>query len=167
MIKHIKYLRYVLLHKWYVFLACVEYGIAKGCLFRMLWRGIKHDWSKFLPSEWIPYANYFYGEGSSTRTQSREAKLAFDTAWLKHQHRNNHHWQHWILREDSGDTKRVAMPLICIWEMLADWQGAGRAITGKTGGTAAWYQKNAERIMLNPATEVYVRTELDLDLISR
>jgi hypothetical protein len=54
MSKHLKYLKYVLTHKWYVLLKCIELGIP--------WRGIVHDLSKFLPSEWSPYVEYFYGD---------------------------------------------------------------------------------------------------------
>lgn len=50
----IKYLGYLLRHKWYVGIECFKRGL--------YWRGIKHDWSKFLPSEFVPYANYFYGQ---------------------------------------------------------------------------------------------------------
>lgn len=105
--KHWQYLKYVLRHKWFVFLACLEYGL--------IWRGIKHDWTKFLPSEWFPYVNYFYGEKQSSpnKWEFRDGKLArakevpnpvqdaFDRAWLFHQKRNSHHWQFWLLSPDN------------------------------------------------------------------
>lgn len=49
-----KYFKYVLRHKWYVFLACLKYGL--------IWRGIVHDLSKFKPDEFIAYARFFYGD---------------------------------------------------------------------------------------------------------
>lgn len=52
--KHWKYLKYVVRHKWYVFLACRQLGVP-------LWQSIIHDWTKFLPREWFPYVRYFYG----------------------------------------------------------------------------------------------------------
>jgi hypothetical protein len=52
-----KYFKYVVKHKWYVFVACCKQGI--------IWRGIIHDMSKFLPSEFIPYARFFHGEWPS------------------------------------------------------------------------------------------------------
>ena len=48
-----KYLKAVLKHKWFVFIECRKLGIP--------WLGVIHDLSKFLPSEFIPYARYFYG----------------------------------------------------------------------------------------------------------
>ncbi len=157
--KHIKYLSYLVRHKWYVMLACFRYGL--------YWQGIVHDWSKFLPSEWLPYAESFYGSRSKLIGEIQKTHVAlsqeethdlatirrqFDIAWLKHQHRNPHHWQHWVLREDSGLTKVLPMPRRYLLEMLADWEGAGRAITGKTGTTPGWYAKNRDKIMLHEDT---------------
>lgn len=106
--KHFQYLKYLLRHKWYVFLACLQYGL--------VWRGIKHDWSKFLPSEWFPYVEYFYGakvERPNTKRMDKNHQLvpimeapevvkkAFDVAWNYHQKRNSHHWQYWLLTPDN------------------------------------------------------------------
>jgi len=52
--KHVKYVKYITRHKFFVGLQCCAHGIA--------WRGIKHDWHKFLPNEWLPYANHFFGK---------------------------------------------------------------------------------------------------------
>ena len=96
--KHLKYLSYVVRHRWFVFVECVKLGV--------IWRGLVHDLSKFLPDEWFPYASYFYDPAPDGGHRPRQ-KEAFDLAWLKHQHRNPHHWQYWILREDSGAVKVV------------------------------------------------------------
>lgn len=52
--KYFKFLQSLLKHKWFVFLECCKLGIP--------WLGIIHDWTKFLPSEFIPYAKWFYGD---------------------------------------------------------------------------------------------------------
>ena len=142
-----KYLLYVICHRWFVFVAC--------CKARVPWRGLVHDLSKLRPSEFVPYARYFYG-GEKTP----EVERAFDAAWLLHQHRNAHHWQHWVLRKDDGGPKLLDMPLPYMREMVADWVGAGRAITGKFGGTREWYEKNEERILLSDLTSAWVGFEL-------
>lgn len=143
--KHRNYLWYVLRHKWFV----LEEGLRLGV---PLWQLIVHDWTKFLPSEWFPYARYFYGSGQ---------KQAFDVAWLKHQHRSPHHWQHWVLQEDSGDVKVLPMPDKYRREMLADWRGAGRAIHGKDE-TATWYTGTRQGRRLHPETQAWVEAELGL-----
>lgn len=166
MINHLGYLSYVVRHKWFV---------ARGCFRRGLyWQGIVHDWSKFLPGEWVPYAQFFYGGMPRNEADRKTAgdvlgydpypshnvvervRRNFDRAWLKHQHRSPHHWQHWVLREDSGAIKLLEMPRRYALEMLADWDGAGRAITGKWGDTPTWYAKNRDKIQLAPETRAFV-----------
>lgn len=162
---HLKYLRYVARHKWFVFRA--------GLLTKAsLWRLVKHDWSKFLPCEWVPYALYFYGDlpkwdqakiacpGYNYRNTKEGMAECFDTAWLHHQHANDHHWQHWVLREDSGATKVLDMPVPVMREMVADWMGAGRAITGKWEALT-WYTKNRDQIMLSENTRWRVEALLN------
>lgn len=89
--RHIAYLKYVIRHKWYVFLACLRFGL--------FWRGIKHDWTKFLLSEWMPYARTFYAPDGSG--QYKPDPL-FDRAWNHHQKANSHHWQYWLLSPDKA-----------------------------------------------------------------
>jgi len=220
-----KYLKYVLKHKWYVFIECCKMGIPL--------RGLLHDLSKLLPSEFIPYARYFYGtwmEESEWHGDKRNyvpwertemgISEAFDLAWLKHQKRNKHHWQYWLLVMDSSNKeftlqemgqgyqiylsrnnrhlaefdesilfpedrikpnvcndnaymyakeiqdrlnkspKVVLMPLKYQKEMLADWIGAGIAITGKRE-VREWYAKNRDNIILHPSTRAWIDCEVD------
>jgi Family of unknown function (DUF5662) len=146
--KYILYAWYVIRHKWFVFGECCKRGI---------WlQGIVHDWSKLLPDEWGPYAEFFYG---SKITDSKAAR-AFNVAWLRHQHRSPHHWQHWVLREDDGTTVALEMPKRFATEMLCDWIGAGKAILGRKANTPAWYVKNKDKILLHPATRDWVEHSL-------
>lgn len=56
MMPHLRYLWYVLRHKWYVFQA--------GRVLKVpVWQLLMHDLSKFTPAEWFPYVAYFYGPG--------------------------------------------------------------------------------------------------------
>lgn len=147
--KHLKYLRYVLRHKRFVFHEGRKLGVP---IFQLL----AHDLSKFRPDEWAPYADYFYGTGTY------KDQDGFDRAWLLHQHRNPHHWQFWVLREDSGAETVLRMPDRYAREMLADWRGAGRAINGKDE-TAAWYRKTEHARRLHPLTRAWVEAQLGLE----
>ncbi len=204
-----KYLGYLTRHRWFVMLACFREGL--------YWQGLIHDWSKFLPGEFLPYAWYFYGKIQPGETiyvecdntgfnavvvDTRPAmhgekdtdldcrvknpnpnqpnywmlhyeirnrvdvEADFNAAWLAHQHRNPHHWQHWVLREDSGATFALPMPHKYRIEMLCDWQGAGRAITGKFNPadpyaeTREWYAKNADKMILHDNTRAWVQQRL-------
>lgn len=151
--KHWRYANYLFRHKWFVFVAGLKTKAP-------LWRLIIHDWSKLLPCEWFPYAQYFYG---TVRNMDEKEfwRDQFNRAWLHHQHANPHHWQHWVLREDSGEVKLLRMPDNFVREMVADWMGAGRAITGKWE-TANWYIRNRSKIQLHNETREQVERLLGL-----
>lgn len=159
---HIAYLWYVLRHKWFVFVECVKLSVP--------FLGLVHDWSKLLPSEFVPYARHFYGDFPDQRenawvqmywTGPTKQSIArdFDRAWLHHQHWNKHHWQHWILVQDTDPTVIIPMPDKYRREMLADWRGAGRAITG-TDNTAAWYKANGGKMELASSTREWIEEHL-------
>lgn len=145
--KHLRYLSYLLRHKWYVFVECCKLGIP--------WRGLVHDWHKFLPCEWFPYVNQFYEE----KPPSKKVSENFSLAWLKHQKRGKHHWQYWILFKDNGDMELFSMPDQYRKEMLADWRGAGKAINGKDD-TPQWYARNREDMILHPLTRAWVEEQI-------
>jgi len=140
---YLRYLWYVIRHKWYVSIACFKVGL--------YWRGITHDMSKLRPSEFFPYAKFFYGSSYNQHE--------FDFAWLLHQKRNKHHWQWWILREDDGGTKVFQMDLESVEEMVCDWIGAGRAINGKND-CVEWYRANRHKMQLNPRDVTYLDAKL-------
>lgn len=166
---HWQYLRYVIRHKWYVFVAGLSLRVP-------LWQLIIHDWSKFLPSEWFPYVDYFYG-GPWVAANHGDQRLhlgerytqpwvdrRFNEAWNRHQKRQPHHWQFWLLTMDSGETAPLEMPENYVREMVADWIGAGHAITGDGSlkRTAEWYAKNRDHIQLHCNTQSRVETLLGI-----
>ncbi len=146
--RYTSYLKYVLRHKWFVFLACFEMRVP-------IWIAILHDWDKFLPDEFIPYARCFYKPDGSK--QYKEAFLPF--AWNHHQKRNKHHWQYWLLTWDRGETVALEMPDLWRREMIADWIGAGKAL-GKPD-TLAWYEANKDKMILHPKTHEWVKATLE------
>lgn len=106
MIKHHWiYLKYVLRHKWFVFLECLKLGVP-------LWIAIFHDWDKFKPDEWRAYVDYLYGEkiadpkwsttdpktGKSVPKMNAPGHIeeAWDQAVNLHFKRNRHHWQFYV-----------------------------------------------------------------------
>jgi len=146
MYKYFKYLSYIICHKWFVFVECCKLGI--------VWRGIVHDLSKFRPSEFFPYVNYFYGKNKDEN--------AFDKAWNYHQKKNKHHHQYWVLREDSGTVKVIEMPSKYWKEMVADWIGAGKAQGNPD--TKKWYLENRGKMILGKDTRLWIEAALNLDL---
>jgi hypothetical protein len=139
--RNLAYFRYLALHKWYVYKAG---RITEAPLFRL----VVHDWSKLTPQEWFPYLNFFY----PTMEVTPEIKAAFRLAFNHHIHWNRHHIQYWVSVSDDGKIRPQMMPEIYIREMVADWLGAGRAISGKWGA-AEWYAKRRSSIPLHPKTK--------------
>jgi hypothetical protein len=136
-------------HKWFVFLACLKLGVP-------LRLAIFHDISKFRPSEWFPYVNFFHVKKSSIRDKTGYYKpydtgdKEFDFAWLLHQKANKHHWQWWILPMDEEGIQVLEMPNVYIREMICDWIGAGMA--QGTPDILAWYKVNKHKLQLHPDT---------------
>ncbi|HUU97269.1 MAG TPA: DUF5662 family protein [Phycisphaerae bacterium] len=161
--RHLAYLWYVLRHKWFVGVECFRRG--------MIWRGIKHDWSKFLPSEWFPYARHFYNrDGSKIGVRDKTGyykptdtgDAAFDFAWLLHQKRNRHHWQWWCLPEDVSGLKVLMMNSWDVLEMVCDWTGAALA-QGHGRDVQPWYEANKTKMQMHPATRAMVEAILTFE----
>jgi len=163
--RHWQYLKYVLRHKWFVFLAGIGLGVP-------IWRLIIHDWDKFLPSMWFAYARFFYNADGSLK-QKRDktgyykpkdtGSVAFDHAVAWHCNRNDHHWQYWVSGDEvtlieGRDPEVKPMNEVSIREMIADWKGAGRA--QGTPDTVAWYRANRDKMILHPETRFKVEVRL-------
>lgn len=161
--RYVHYLWSVLRHKWFVLLQCCKFGIP--------WRGVVHDWSKFLPSEFFPYARYFYTSDGLLKDIKNETgyykptdtgDAAFEFAWFLHQKRNRHHWQWWVLPENNSGVRVLPMHEKYRLEMLADWLGAGRA--QGTPDVVRWYAKNCNKMILHASTREWIENELRRDV---
>ena len=153
---YISYLRYVLRHKWHVAYGCWLLGAP-------LWQALIHDLSKFGPAEWGAYVNAFYAK----RGDATARRLAFDVAWNHHQKVNPHHWQYWLLITDSDDPRLRPLPIPdrYVREMVADWYGAGMAISGKND-VEGWYLDNKEKIIFEPDTRARVEATIQRLMLS-
>lgn len=146
-----EYLKYVLEHKKNVFKTCWKRGLYL--------HAFTHDLSKFLLSEFIPYAKWFYGKYGTNvdetcllipevKTKHCICKADFYISWREHYKRNKHHWNYWIGKR---------MPYKYIIQMICDWE----AMSLKFGGTAQeYYMKNYDKIQLS----VESRCELEFHL---
>jgi Family of unknown function (DUF5662) len=159
------YLKSLLTHKYWVFKAGMKIGVP-------LWMLIIHDWSKFLPDEFNAYADKFFNQDRQNWESAHAQELfgdpsnipfgyytvdRFNKAWLYHQHRNPHHWQHWYLNQDTDPSVVIPMPEVFAREMVADWAGAGRGYTGKWE-VEKWYSENMTKIKLHRETRVLVES---------
>ncbi len=144
---YFRYLWYVLRHKWYVFVGCMTLGVP-------FWRALTHDWTKFTPAEFGPYARRFFsGRGG---VEDKEADpTEFKVAWYHHWTRNPHHWDFWLFTdEETGARVPTEMPETYVREMVADWYGAGMAM-GKPD-IYGWYLAGRNHRYMHEKTRVLV-----------
>lgn len=133
----VQYAAYVLKHKATIIRTAPRYGVPR-------WQALIHDWTRFLPSEFIPSANYFFGAYRRGFVWKRGESPAYDAARDLHEMRNKHHGKHWQGRE---------IPVRYVREMLCDWDAAGQA---KGNPIAPWYEANRDKLSLHPATLNYI-----------
>lgn len=147
-----KYLKYVFIHKWYVFWECLRLGVP----FQI---AVFHDWDKLLPGMIRSYARFFYeSDGSSKQKRGKfgyfkpsdTGDVGFEHAILSHLHRNKHHWQYWAMPEHTYE-----IPEVYVREMIADWCGAHKS-QGYRNSIYLWYNENKEKIVFHENTRILV-----------
>ena len=72
-------------HRHRVIAHCARAGI--------LWQGLRHDLSKYSPTEFWQGVKFFDGTHSPTEDERRT--LGYSLAWMHHKGRNRHHWEYW------------------------------------------------------------------------
>ena len=115
---------------------------------------LNHDSSKTNIDEYKAYDKYYYGDNVSYAD-----KQEYKKAWLTHIHRNPHHWEHWILIQDNGETEILEMPHQFIIEMICDWWSFSFR-QGELDEIFKWYYDH-ENIQLHPNTKKEVEYVLD------
>ena len=136
-------------HKWWVFYYCCKAGIP--------WRGIKHDMSKFSPTEFWESVRYYQGNRSPIDACKEDKGVS--KAWMHHKGRNPHHYEYWQDNFDQGGAP-VKMPFHDAVEMLCDYLGAGRAYMGKNFTYQKeyewWCNKVSKPIAMHPDTQAFI-----------
>ena len=82
-------------HRHCVLRHCIKAGI--------FFQGLRHDLSKYTPTEFLPGAKYYAGTRSPNEVE-REQK-GYSAAWLHHKGRNRHHYEYW--QDYNPKTKRM------------------------------------------------------------
>lgn len=141
---HFQYLKYVLRHKWYVFIECCRLGIP--------WLGIIHDLSKFSRAEWRPYVLSFYSGWEKDDRPQWIVRL-FDRALQHHYDHNAHHPEHWHIGNGIFPISDYARR-----EMLADWRGMARQ---RNSNTRQWYNNYKDKILLHEETKEWIEMVLE------
>lgn len=119
--------------------------------------GFAHDASKTEPDEYGPYDSYFYGGNRSSQVVDD-----FNMAWLKHIHRNPHHWQYFVLQCDEPDEGEIVldMPINYLLEMICDWLSFSIA-KDNMYVVFDWYDEHKNHIKLSKNTRKTVEDILN------
>ena len=136
--KLIGHFRTITKHRHAVIRNCRRAGI--------LWQGLRHDVSKYSPTEFIPGVKYYVGTRSPNELE--RADKGYSAAWLHHKGRNKHHFEYW---SDYNPVERrvgpVKMPLRYVIEMVCDRMAASKIYLGEqyTDASALEYFVTASR----------------------
>lgn len=109
-------------HRHQVIRNCAKAGI--------LWQGLRHDLSKYSPTEFIPGVKYYAGNHSPN--EGERAENGYSLAWMHHKGRNKHHYEYW--NDYCPATKfyePVEMPYKYVAEMFCDRVAASKIYNGK------------------------------------
>lgn len=140
-------------HKAYVFKNCFKAGL--------IWRGIKHDMSKYSPTEFLESVKYFTGTDSPINVCKKEN--GWSKAWMHHKGRNTHHYEYWVDNFDNGGIP-LKMPYKDALEMICDYIAAGQAYQKKkftyTGEYDWWLNKCKGKIAMHADTKRFVNIML-------
>ncbi len=133
-------------HRHMVMRHCVKAGIPL--------RGLLHDLSKYMPSEFIPGVKYYQGTRSPNEGE-REA-YGFSYAWMHHKGRNRHHFEYWTDYDPKTRLMSpVKMPLKYVKEMFCDRVAASKIYNGENytdSDALAYFMKAKGRRVIHPDT---------------
>lgn len=118
-----RHLKTITKHRHMVIKHCYKAGI--------LAQGLKHDLSKYMPSELFVSVKFYQDGNRSPNEGEREAK-GYSSAWLHHKGRNKHHFEYWL---DYNMVDRKLSPIKMseryVVEMFCDRVAASKIYKGK------------------------------------
>ena len=132
----------------------------------IFWQGLRHDLSKYSPTEFLPGARYYQGNRSPNEKE-REV-LGYSVAWMHHKGRNKHHFEYW--NDYNPKEKRVMpvkMPERYLAEMFCDRLAASKVYAGdqyQQDHSLRYFQNSnaRKRGMLHPETEAKLMELLEI-----
>ena len=149
------HLRTITKHRHMVIKHCKKAGI--------LWQGLRHDLSKYSPTEFIPGVKYY--TGTKSPNEGERIDKGYSVAWLHHKGRNKHHFEYWM--DYSNVTHRndpVEMPYNYVVEMFCDRIAASRTYMKEKYHDASAYEyfmNGYDRVMMHPETKDLLQSLLE------
>lgn len=123
-----------------------------------LTQALKHDLSKFTPSEFGPYSKWFNSPHGLKGNRDPELHKQWRQAVELHYSRNPHHWK----KRGQDWTKT---PLKYREESVADWYSVGK--TNRPKGTKfpsfkQWYAEREKGLPIDPVAKADISKQLGL-----
>ena len=143
-------------HRHLVIRHCYRCGI--------LWQGLRHDLSKYSPTEFLEGIRYYRRD----RSPNVGARLqnGYSRAWLHHQGRNKHHFEYWV---DYNMTTRkkepVRMPVRYVVEMFCDRLAASKIYFAEKYDETKpmqYFEKGRGRRFMDPKTSAQLEQLLTM-----
>ncbi|MCD8219345.1 MAG: DUF5662 family protein [Ruminococcus sp.] len=153
------HLRTITKHRHTVMRHCRKAGI--------FWQGLRHDLSKYSPTEFWQGVRYYQGGTRSPNEAEREA-LGYSLAWMHHKGRNRHHFEYWCdYNPATKHLEPVEMPTRYLAEMFCDRVAASKIYRKKQYDQTcplAYFQNSTakKRGALHPETERALMELLEL-----
>lgn len=139
--KFFGHLKTIMRHKHLVRKFCFKCGLYG--------QGMRHDLSKYSPTEFFAGVKYFQGTRSPNDMERRTN--GYSKAWLHHKGRNKHHWEYWQDYVVGVGIEYIPMPDRYIYEMACDRIAACRVYHGaeyKASDALDYFEKsNAKNTM--------------------
>lgn len=142
----IKHFSTITKHRHQVIRHCAKAGI--------FWQGVRHDLSKYTPTEFLNGIRNYQGYRSPNE-QERETK-GYSEAWMHHKGRNRHHFEYWT--DYNPKTKKVEpvmMPLRFVAEMFCDRLAASKIYNKENYNNTQpldYFLKGKDRRIIHPQT---------------
>ena len=109
-------------HRHLVIKHCKKAGI--------FWQGLRHDLSKYTPTEFRAGVKYYAGNHSPNEGERREH--GYSLAWMHHKGRNKHHYEYWVdYNLETKQNEPVVMPYNYVAEMFCDRVAASKVYNGE------------------------------------
>ena len=146
MIKAINHFITITKHRNLVIAHCYKAGV--------LFQGLRHDLSKYSPSEFLAGVKYYTGKRSPN--EGERAEYGYSLAWMHHKGRNKHHFEYWTdYNPVSKKVEPVEMPLKYVAEMFCDRVAAGKIYNGSAytdDSPLDYFLKAKGRRVIHPVT---------------
>ena len=127
-------------------------------------QGLRHDLSKYTPTEFLPGAKYYQGNRSPNEAEREE--YGYSSAWLHHKGRNKHHFEYWTdYNPKVRMVEPVKMPPRYVIEMFCDRVAASKIYQGEkyTDSSALTYFVNGrDKRRINPETSDFLEMLLTM-----